>query len=158
MALFDVRELVDMAIKDEETGAAFYNALAEATQSDKVKERCAAIAQQEVGHAKRFRAMLDELGGSTPREQYPGEYEAYVAELLQERAFTTPALAADKARSAGSDAEAIEIAMRMEKDTLLFLQEIKKFVAQKNHPHVDEVIDEERDHLMDLGNLKRSLA
>jgi rubrerythrin len=158
MALFAVAELLDMAVKDEETGIAFYRALAEATTSEHVKEQCLAISRQEEGHAKRFRKMVEEVGQYQSAEEYPGQYEDYVRSLLESRAFPDPGKAAQKAREAASDADALDTAMRLERDTLLFLQEMKNFVPQTHTEYVDEIIGEERGHLTDLTRLKASLS
>ena len=158
MAVFDVSELIEMAVKDEETGIAFYKALAQKTTSDVMKKACEQIARQEEHHRDRFRAILEQVGGYEPYEQYAGQYESYVKTLLDEKAFPEPEAAAEKARAVGSDREAVEIAMRMERDTLLFLQEVKAFVHQKQSPYIDEIIEEERQHLVDLAQLKASLT
>jgi rubrerythrin len=100
--------------------------------------------------------MLDELGRYEPVEQYPGEYEQYLWALIESRAFPEPEAAAARARAATSDAEAIEMAIRLEKDTLLFLQEMRRFLGGKHSHYVDVVIEEERDHVVDLVNLKEA--
>ena len=158
MALFDVGELLNAAVKDEETGIAFYKALAEATQRPDVKAQCIAISKQEQVHAERFRKMLDAVGEYKPSEEYPGQYENYLKALLENRAFPEPEKAAERARAAVGDAEAIDIAMRLEKDTLVFLREMKSLVPGTHGDMVDEVIREEQNHLTELAGLKRSLA
>ena len=158
MALFEVRELISMAVKDEETGIAFYRGLAESTNSDTVKQRCQEISEQEKQHRSRFESMLDELGDIEPVEEYPGQYERYVQNLLETRAFPEPKDAEEDARSCESDAEAIDTAMRLEKDTLLFLQEMRRFVPDTHTDYVDDVVQEERDHLSDLTELKKQIA
>lgn len=158
MAVFEVSELIQTAVKDEETGIAFYNALAEKSVSSDVKKACEKIARQEEYHRDRFRAMLDEVGDYKPYEEYAGQYENYVKTLLYQKAFPKPEAAAEKARSVESDAEAIDIAMHMERDTLLFLQEMKTFLQQGENPIIEEIIEEERQHLVDLAKIKDSLA
>jgi len=157
MSVFDVRELLKMAVKDEETGIAFYRALAESTTKPQVKRACLEIARQEEGHRRRFQQILDSIGEFEPNETYPGEYERYLETLLEERAFPAPDAAAARARSATSDADAIGIAIGLEKDTLLFLEEVKRFVRQKDSAHIQAVIDEERQHLVDLTRLKAKI-
>jgi len=157
MSVFDVRELINMAIKDEETGAAFYRALAEATQKPQIKKACLEIAGQEERHRERFQAILDEIGEFQADERHPGEYEEYLKVLLETRAFPAPEAAAAEARTATSDADAIAIAIRLEKDTLLFLEQMKGFVRQKESEHIQTIIEEERQHLVDLTRLKAKL-
>lgn len=158
MALFNVRELIAMAVKDEETGIAFYRGLAENTDSEKVKQACEEICEQEKMHMSRFQSMQDELGDIDPAEEYPGQYENYVNNLLETRAFPEPKDAEEDARSCESDEEALDTAMRLEKDTLLFLQEMRKFIPETHTDYVDEVVQEERDHLSDLTELKKEIA
>jgi len=158
MPLFDIRELIKMAVKDEETGIAFYEALAENTQQSDVKHGVSAIAEEEKQHRDRFQRMLDDTGDWKPVEEYAGQYEDYVSALLENRAFPEPEKAAEQARSVSSDSEAIDIAIGLEKDTLLFQQEMKSFVGGEYSDFVDEIIDEERKHLRDLTSLKSSLS
>jgi len=158
MALFGVEELVEMAVKDEETGIAFYRAVAQTARSAEVRQACLDIQQQEVQHAARFREMLREIGGHAAPEQYAGEYEEYVRALLDSRAFPAPELAAERARQAENDADAIDLAMGLERDTLLFLQEMRNFIPSTHTACVEEIINEERGHLTDLARLKASLG
>lgn len=157
MTLFDIRELIKMAVKDEETGIAFYKALAEETQQPEVRDGIQAIAEEEKHHRDRFKGMLDKAGDWAPVEEYAGQYEDYVNALLENRAFPKPEDAAEEARGVSSDAEGIDIAIGLEKDTLLFQQEMKGFIGQDYTEFVDDIIDEERKHLRDLTKLKSAL-
>jgi len=158
MSFFDPREMLKIAVMDEESGRAFYGALASATRRPDVQSECIAIAKQEEAHAQRFRRMLDELGDYTPQEEYTGQYEAFLHALVESRAFPNPAEAARRARAARSDAEAIDLAIRLEKDTFIFLAEIKPTLAPVHTSVVEEVINEERQHLTDLSRLRKTLA
>lgn len=155
MPLFSVAELIDMSAKDEETGIAFYEALAERTRNPELKRRLLAIARQEESQLAWFQKMRDEIGHLPPAETYPGEYETYLRALLDSHAFPDPETAAANARAAGSDAEAMEMAIRLEKDTLLFLLEMRGFVGKQHGEHVEVIIEEERDHLVDLAELRK---
>ncbi len=157
MALFDIRELIKMAVKDEETGIAFYQALAESTDQPEIKDGIQAIAAEEEHHRDRFKGMLEKAGEWEPVEEYSGQYEDYVNALLENRAFPKPEDAAEEARSVANDAEAIDIAIGLEKDTLLFQQEMRGFISPEYNDFVDEIIDEERKHVKDLTRLKSSL-
>ena len=158
MSIFDPREMLKIAIMDEETGMAFYRSLASATRRPDVQSECIAIGKQEEVHAQRFRKMLDGLGGYQPQEEYAGQYEAYLSALVESRAFPGPAEAAERARAARSDAEAIDLAIRLEKDTLAFLAEIKRTLPPVDTGIVEDILGEERHHLTELSRLRRTLA
>ena len=157
MRLFEVSELINVAVKDEETGIEFYSALADATKTPEIKEAILAIAEQEKAHRDRFKDMLTQVGDYKPHEEYAGQYGEYLRVLLENRAFPEPPAAAQRAREASSDAEAIDIALGLEKDTLLFLQEMKGLVPESNADLVEEIIKEEREHVVDLTNLRTKL-
>ena len=97
MSIFDAREMLKIAIMDEETGIAFYHSLASATRRPDVQSECIAIGKQEEMHAQRFRRMLDDLGAYAPQEEYAGQYEAFLNALVESRAFPSPAEAARRA-------------------------------------------------------------
>jgi len=157
MSIFDPREMLKIAILDEETGIAFYGSLASAARRPDVQSECIAIGKQEEEHARRFRRMLDELGGYAPQEEYAGQYESFLSALVESRAFPSPAEAARRARAARTDAEAVEMAIRLEKETLMLFNEIKPTLPPADAAVVEAVIGEERRHLADLWRLHRTL-
>ena len=158
MALFDPRDMLRIAVQDEQTGTAFYKSLAAATKRPDVQAECIAISKQEEVHAERFQKMLDGLLPYEPMEEYDGQYEQYLNALIESRAFSTPEQAAARARAAGSDADAIDIALGLERGTLVFLGEIKSLLPPTHVELVQEVIKEEQNHVTELTRLKRTLA
>ncbi len=158
MPIFNVAELLNIAIRDEETGIAFYDTLAEVSKNPELKEHIKAISRQEAKHAERFRAMLQETGEFKPQERYEGEYESYLQAILESRAFPSPEQAAQEAKKAASDADALAIAMRLEKDTLIFLNEIKGLLPRSHGEYVTAVIKEEREHLVEITRLQKKFT
>ena len=147
-----------MAVKDEETGIAYYKALSEATNDDDLKDICMALALQEEIHAGHFRKMLDEIGMEKPKkEDYDGQYEKYLNYLLTSRAFPTPEEAAKRAGELANDKAGIKIAMEMEKDALIFYDEIRKLIPDTHINYVEAIIDEERKHLQDLDAILKAM-
>ena len=157
MPLLYVSELIDIAIKDEESGVEFYRALAAGVRDPRVRERMLAIAAQEVAQVDWFKKMRAEIGQAQVAEQYPGEDDEYL-HALTAPAFPDAADAAELARKAKTDVEAINLAMRIEKDTLLLLVEMKRFLGEEHHKYVDVVIDEEKEHLVTLAEMRRMLG
>jgi rubrerythrin len=158
MALFDPREMLQMAVMDEETGIAFYKALAGRTKRPDLESALISISKQEEVHAQRFRDMLSALGGYQPQgEAYAGQHDEFLKALVESRAFPNPQEAAKKAQAVTDDAEGIDIAIRLEKDALSFYATLKSALKPTEAAAVDAVIDEERDHLTDLARLRRTL-
>ena len=157
MPLLYVSELIEMAVKDEEAGVVFYRALAEVARDARVRERMLAIALQEEAQLAWFQKMRAEVGQAQVAEDYEGEDDEYLRALTAP-AFPDAADAGTLARRAGSDLEAIDLAMRLEKDTLLLLVEMKRFLRERHLKYVDVIIDEEREHLVTLAAMKKMLG
>jgi rubrerythrin len=156
--LFNVSEIVQMAIDEEHNGYFFYNALAACADSEELRKLATVLAQQELGHERAFTDLRDHLGAYQPPESYPGEYADYVGVLVGGRTFPDEEGAVKLAQEAGGDVAAVDTAIGFEKNTLLFLSEMRKLVPEKDRRMVDVLIDEERQHLVDLAAIRAKLA
>ena len=153
--LFSARELIDVAIREEQTGATYYRALAEKTESEELKEFALQVAEMEDEHERKFRDLLSRVGEYTPTgESYSGEYESYMSYLIEGRIFPTGQDGVEMARRQASDLEAVETAMAMERNTLLFYSEMLKFVPVNDRPLLEEIMEEERQHVTDFARYK----
>lgn len=153
MPLLQVAELVNMAVKDEIVGEAFYKALAGRSENDKIREKLLEIAEQEKHHAARFSEIARGLKAVKTHEQYPDQYESFVNALLANRAFPSADEAVKKAGSVNIS-DGLDIAIRMEKDTILFYQEMIAFLPKTDSGAINEIMNEERNHLTSLAELK----
>ena len=156
--LFRVSEVVQMAIDEEHNGVIFYETLQKCAKSRVLKEASKRLAVEERGHEKAFTEIKANLGEYQPPETYPGEYADYVSVLVGGKTFPSDEDAAKLARDAGGDVQAVDAAIGFEKNTLLFLNEMRKLVPDRDQGIVDELIDEERRHLVDLSKLRAQLA
>jgi rubrerythrin len=155
--IFEVAEVVQMAVDEEHNGYFFYKTLAECADHEGLRELAETLARQEQGHERAFIALRDELGLQPPNESYPGEYADYMAVLLHGKTFPDEDGAIRLAKESGGDAGAVDTAMLFEKNTLLFLGEMRKLVAERHQEKVDILIDEERQHLVDLAGIRPEL-
>ena len=155
--LFVASEIIAMNVTEEKNGYEFYQALSQSAHSQKLREAASRIAKQEKRHEERFRKWLDELEPHQPNESYPGEYDAYVKALLRNKTFPDDEAARKMALEAETDLSAVEIALQMEKNSLLLLQELRKHVPEKDLAFVDATVREEEDHLAQLTDLREEL-
>ncbi len=156
-SLFIASEIVAMNVTEERNGYEFYKTLAANAKTQKLRDAARRISEQEKRHEQRFRRWLEELGEHQPVESYPGEYDAYVKALLSNTTFTDEEAARKAAAEAETDAKAVEVALQMEKNTLLLLQELRKHIPEKDLRLVDETVREEEDHLVELTQLRNEL-
>jgi rubrerythrin len=153
--LFDVADLVRIGVEDETSGVAFYDRVASKSANPELKKMFLNLAGQERYHKKRFETMLESLGARPQREEYPGEYAQYLQSLTEGRAFPDPQAALRRADQCADDAQAVEVALHFERDTLILMNEMKGMLPEADKVIINEVIREEQAHLVALGDAQR---
>ncbi|MHC4561373.1 MAG: ferritin-like domain-containing protein [Planctomycetota bacterium] len=148
--LFDVVELVRVAVEDERTGGAFYAAAAKQVSNPELKGIFTSLAEQERYHQKRFENMLAELGEMKPPELYSGEYANYLGALTRDRAFPDETSALKMADQCEDDLAFLDVALGFERNTLNLVNEMRVLVAEADKDIVDDITCEEQAHLVAL--------
>ncbi len=152
--IFSGSELLEVALGIEENGAAFYQALAEKTKDKNARAIYEHLAAEEIKHQKTFRGMLDKVGNYQPPEGYAEEYYLYLKSLVDNSVFTDVAHARQIAARVASQTEALDIGIQAEKDSILFYTEMNNLVKPADHQVITNIINQERDHLNQLTQLK----
>lgn len=157
-AQFDAAEVFDMAIQTERNGKAFYEAAAAAATSPDVRSLLSFLADAEANHEQTFRAMKVEAGTPAPPESYPGEREEYVQALLRSRVLSDEAAGKQALARMASDAEALDFAIAFEKDTILFMYEMRDILPERERERMEVLIEQERTHVRVLQEMKARAA
>ncbi|MDD5495852.1 MAG: ferritin family protein [Candidatus Omnitrophica bacterium] len=155
--IFAAREIVEMGIQIETNGMDFYNVLAGRAGNDKPKEIFKYLANEEAKHVAVFQKILAPMARYEPKEAYPGEYFAYMNALAGDYVFTQKDKGAEIAGKIKSDEEAVDIGIGFEKDSIVFYEGMKKAAPEDGQKTIDELIAQERTHLLKLLDLKKSL-
>lgn len=151
-------ELINIAIGIERRGIIFYDVLARSTASAKAREIFQYLVGMEREHIRKFESMLDEADSKEEVETYSGEYAAYLQALVDDAVFTDDAVTSELATQAESDIAAVELGISAEKDSILFYYEMKELMPRKARSTIEEIIAEEKTHLRQLTELKKTLA
>jgi len=154
---FSGRELIEIAIGIEKNGARFYDSLAGSAKALGAKGTYKYLADQEREHAAIFQNMMVTVSAYKPPEIYTEQYKLYLKALVDSLVFIDDKVVLKMARNVNSDAEAIQIAMGAEKDSILFYVEAKDLVRRSERKVVSKIIEEERSHLRQLTEIKKSL-
>lgn len=154
---FTGKELVEMAIGIENNGAAYYETLVDCAQSPNVKAVYKELAEIERGHITLFQEMLGSVSDYQPPETYTDEYKAYFEALVDSLIFTDEKFACSLARDMSSDEEAIQTALRVEKDSILFYTEMRDLVRHGDRDVVSEIITKKKAHVKKLAELQYSI-
>ena len=156
--LFSGSELIEIAIRIERNGISFYEALAQSAKDAAARAAYQYLADQEREHIKDFQNLSASVDKCQPREIYTGEYSLYLKALVDSQVFTDDQAVRQMAQRVTSDAEAIQLALGAEKDSILFYTEMRDLIRSSDRKVVDNIIEEERAHLRQLSDLKRKLA
>ncbi len=125
---------VDFAIKTEELGAQMYRDLAARFPSDaELRELFTSLANDEVEHGERFRALHDRVG-SRKRDPISAEQGEYLRAMSMSDVFDTEGLA-KRVDGIRTREDALERALHLEKATLAYYQAMRETFGQ------DEILD-----------------
>ncbi|NQT46275.1 MAG: ferritin family protein [Candidatus Omnitrophica bacterium] len=155
--VFAGSEVVEMGIEIEKNGKDFYETLAKQSKNDKAKEIFQFLTGEEAKHIVDFKKVLDIVHKYEPPESYPGEYFAYLQALASVHVFTQKGKGVEAAKKATSDKEAIIAGIGFERDSIVFYDGMKKVVPESSGKVIDELIAQEKAHLLKLYELKEYL-
>jgi len=156
--LFCANEVIEMGIQIKNDGKDFYVKIAESSRANKVKDIFRWLAEQQDRHIKAFEDILASVEKCVPYEAYPGEYSAYLGVLVGDHTLGKEKKPKKFAQKVKDNAEAIDLAIDFEKDSVLFYHEMKNVVREKERMIIDELIKHEQEHIRRLSALKECLT
>lgn len=151
MAVFSVPQALEMAVKIEEHGEAFYRAAAARSSDQDVQELFQELADQERSHRDVFEGMVGEQVTSKTASSDVGDYASFLAVALDHAVFEGPEKALRMAEQADDRSSVLRAAMGFEKDTLLFYYDLREMVAERDRDTISDIIRQEKQHLRQLA-------
>jgi rubrerythrin len=160
MAVFTTGELLDIAVGIERNGVAYYESLAHFTPVAELKAVYSGLASMERHHIDVFQNLRAGIsgGGAIVPPESEEEYATYLQALVDSSVFTSDQVAREMAQKASGPAEALQLALGAEKDSILFYTEMRDLVPQRDRGAVDKIVREERKHVRELSQLKQRYA
>jgi rubrerythrin len=153
--LVTAAELIDVAVGIEKSGAAFYEYLVNTTRDLRAQVMYKYLADQEREHIKIFQMLRTDVGDYSSPMSSSDEYAEYLEALVKSAVFGNDMMARKMAEKASSDSEAIDIAIRAEKDSILFYVAIKDLVRRSDVETIEKIVREEKSHLTQLSEFKK---
>ncbi len=154
METFSIIEVVDQAIEVEEHGYKFYSEMAKIFGENKEFTKLFdTLAEKELVHEKKF----SELKKKIKDDSIEGEEEVmpYLKAIVESAFFIGEDRPLNAMKNAKTVSEAVDHALDFEKETLLYYMGIKDILESKEI--IDEIIDEEKKHIIWLNELKQNL-
>jgi rubrerythrin len=160
--LFSAMEIIDTAVRIEENGEFFYREFANTMAMSEAKDLLLYLADEEARHRRQFADLTSsinklEFSMDAPHEEYPGEYYAYLNAFADSHVFTKKDTGGQVAKRFAASNEALEFAIQIELDSVLFYTEMKRFIHNSRWPIVDRIINEERGHYLKLANFQNKI-
>ncbi|MBI5642885.1 MAG: ferritin family protein [Deltaproteobacteria bacterium] len=157
---FTGKEVLAMAVRIEENGLKFYTDAGKESKNKDIKALFKTLAEEEGHHIKVFQDLKKLLGTEAAAEEFDSSAEdaaLYLKALADTEVFTSPSGGKKLGREAGSEEEVLNIAIGMEKDSILFYYEIQRMIREKDKKVIEELIEQEKDHLRKLTELKAGI-
>ena len=155
--LFNVGDIVDIGIEKEKARQQFYSQVSDAFDDPELKELFSKLSVWESVHVQKFEQVRSSLKEIAPTESYPGELTSYVQALVDDKLYKSVA-PASFAKTIQSPLDAIEMGIGFEKDAILLFLELSQYVRAKNNDVLQELLAEERQHIVALIKMKKSIA
>ena len=154
MALFNIAEVVDMGIEKEKRRRDFYGLVAERFQDKEMKDLFMKLKGWEQTHIDKFSEIRESVLQAEATEKYPGELKAYMDAVINDKLYKDVSPDSFSQRVT-SPLEAIEIGITFEKDAIVFFNGVLPYTVGGNKQVIQDIIDEERQHIIYLTQLKQ---
>jgi len=155
MINFSGEEIIRLAVEIEKAGQAFYEAAARKVGDSEVAALFTALGGEEERHIVDFQTLGERLKKEfSANESYTGEYGDYLKAIIDQHVFNLENVDS-LVENVVVAREALAIALRFEKDSILIFQEFLEVVDQKGREVVQKLIDQEREHIRVLAHLNK---
>jgi len=153
MEKYSISEVIEQAVQTEKLGYQFYTAMADRFKEDTgLKKLFETLGARELVHEKMF-SELKEISGAVEREGWE-EVSQYLRAIVESEFFLGSNKSLPALEHVNTVENAVNFAMSFEKETLLYFHTMREVVKEKDV--VDEIINEEKSHIMWLSKFRET--
>jgi rubrerythrin len=156
MSFFGKNEIVEMAVRMEQYGFAFYDEALKRTDLDEaMKQLLSLLRDEEQKHEQIFLQLRKKIDVKDITESASwAEVKLYIDSLVESHVFSDPKKAIHLAKAAINKEELLKYAIQFETDTILFFFSIARFIRGTNSTEIlDKIINEEASHIKKLRGI-----
>ncbi|OGP16576.1 MAG: hypothetical protein A2V21_300140 [Deltaproteobacteria bacterium GWC2_55_46] len=156
---FTGKEILDMALRIEENGMKYYYDASKGARTKELKVLFKLLSDEEGNHIKVFKDLKKLLVEDTTEgfDPYLGEAQQYLFTMADSEVFTNPDAGKDAARAVKGEQEAVNMALNMEKESLLFYYELERMIREKDRNVINSLIEQEKEHVRRLTAMQKIL-
>jgi len=156
MNKYSIDEIMEMAIQTEKLGYQFYTSMADKFRKDaSLAKLFTTLASKELTHEKTFIGLKDLVAKHGTEPVQWEEVSNYMRAFVESEFFLGRGKALPSMDHLQTSQDAVKFALGFEKETLLYFMELRSVVKEKEV--VDEVINEEKSHIMWLYAFRTGL-
>ena len=153
---FNELEAIEVGLNLEKEGYEFYLAAAEGAANPKVAAHYRQMAHEEKKHFERFSSYREQLHNDDLQDSE--EELTYLKRLVRMGIFAENGELADQVKDIHDEEQVLRLAIRAEKDALLFFHEAARQCVNETGKRIfDWLLTEERKHLDLLGEMFEQL-
>ena len=153
MNKYNIDEVLEMAVQTEKLGFQFYTSMAEKFKDNaELVKLFTTLASKERSHEKTFTDLKNMVAKSGTEPVEWQEVSNYMRAFVESEFFLGKGKALPSMDNLKTAKDAVKFAMGFEKETLLYFLGLRGVVKEKEV--VDEVINEEKSHIMWLAAFK----
>ena len=156
MNKYSIDEIIEMAIQTEKLGYQFYTGMADKFKNDTgLVKLFTTLASKEKVHEKTFTNLKDIIAKHGTEPVQWEEVSNYMRAFVESEFFLGRGKSLPSMDHLKTVQDTVRFAIGFEKETLLYFMELRAIVKEKEV--VEEVINEEKSHIMWLDTFKRGL-
>ena len=154
MERFSINEAIEQAVQTERLGHDFYTAMARRFEENAdLKKLFDTLAMKEREHEKLFSGLMESASHLIPENW--GEVSNYLRAIVESEFFLGKNKSLSSLEHLESVGDAAGFAIGFEKETLLYYHTLRDVVKEKEI--IDEIINEEKSHILWLSEFKKTL-
>lgn len=154
-----VHDILDMAFQIKQKGYDFYKTMAINTSNIHLKKGYNWLADEEKKHIDNFEQLRHSIEKiETSEIDNWDEVSLYFKALIDTKVFPDSSEGNSLAQELKDEIGAIHISISFEKDTILFLQELNRWIKPKDQKKIEQLINEEKSHILKLFQMKKEIV
>jgi rubrerythrin len=157
-AYFSSLDIFTMALQIEQKGHSFYEAMVNHAQNKNLKDGFQWLANEEKLHINNFEQLRESIERiNTKNIDNWEEVSLYFKALLDTKVFPLTPNGNSLAQELKDEIGAIQISISFEKDTILFLQELSRWVNPEDQKKIEKLIEQEKGHVLKLIEMRKQV-
>lgn len=151
-------EVFEMALQIENMGYDYYKTMAHNATNSHLKNGYSQLASEErrhIGVFEQLRHSIEKM--DTTRIDNWDEVSQYFKALIDTKVFPTSPEKNSLIDELKDEIGAIQISISFEKDTILFLQELNRWVEPADQQKIELLVEDEKSHILKLLQMKKEI-